>query len=324
MNAGIVFLVLAYVLSQFYRAFLAVLAPELGADIGAGPEDLAFASGIWFLCFAAMQIPVGEALDRIGPRRTASILLALGGGGGAAVFALATGPGQIALGMALIGIGCSPVLMASYYIFARANTPAMFATLAGVTLGIGSFGNVASALPLSLAVDWFGWRATMATLAILTVFVAAILAIFVRDPERVVGATKGSVLDLLRMPVLWPILAMMAVNYAPAAGLRALWVGPYLQEVFGATSATIGVATLAMASAMVAGNFIFGPMDRLIPSRKTIVLGSNVGGVICMGLLVLFAGQSVLVSTVLLSGVGIFGATYVVVIAHAKTFSQSI
>ena len=69
MKIGIASLVAAYVLSQFYRAFLAVLAPVLGAEIGTTPEDLARASGLWFLVFAAMQIPVGLALDRIGRGR---------------------------------------------------------------------------------------------------------------------------------------------------------------------------------------------------------------------------------------------------------------
>ena len=133
MKFTIVCLVLAYVLSQFYRAFLAVLTPDLARDIGATPSDLATASGVWFLIFAAMQIPVGAALDRIGPRLTASVLLAIGGGGGAAVFAMAQTPPQITLAMAMIGIGSSPVLMASYFIFARVYPAAMFATLAGVT-----------------------------------------------------------------------------------------------------------------------------------------------------------------------------------------------
>ena len=46
MNAGIALLAFAYVLSQFFRAFLAVLSPFLGTDIGASPEDLAFASDL--------------------------------------------------------------------------------------------------------------------------------------------------------------------------------------------------------------------------------------------------------------------------------------
>ena len=80
MRAGIAVLVAAYVLSQFYRAFLAVLAPVLAAEIGAGADDLAVASGVWFLAFALAQIPVGWALDRIGPRMTAAVLNVPGAG----------------------------------------------------------------------------------------------------------------------------------------------------------------------------------------------------------------------------------------------------
>ncbi|MFZ1681844.1 MAG: MFS transporter, partial [Rhizobiaceae bacterium] len=61
--AGIAALALAYVLSQLYRTFLAVLTPVLGADLGASKSDLALASGAWFAVFAAMQFAVGIALD---------------------------------------------------------------------------------------------------------------------------------------------------------------------------------------------------------------------------------------------------------------------
>ena len=89
LNAGIIALTLGYTLSQFYRAFLAVLSQTLQTELGATPGDLALSSGMWFLTFALMQLPVGWALDRIGPRRTAAVVLAVGGAGGAAIFALA-------------------------------------------------------------------------------------------------------------------------------------------------------------------------------------------------------------------------------------------
>lgn len=116
MNPGIVLLVLGYVLSQFFRAFLAVLATPIKTDIGISPEILANASGLWFLAFAAMQIPIGWSLDTIGPRRTAASLFLIGAAGGSAIFAVATSAFQINMAMLLIGVGCSPVLMASYYI----------------------------------------------------------------------------------------------------------------------------------------------------------------------------------------------------------------
>ena len=173
MRIDLVLLCLAYVLSQFFRAFLAVLTQVLETDVGATPADLAFASGLWFIVFAAMQIPVGAALDRVGPRRTSAALLLVGGGGGSALFAMATTPLHITVAMGLIGVGCAPVLMASYFIFARMYPPARFATLAALMLGVGSVGNLIAAYPTAWAAETIGWRATLWVLAAISASIAA-------------------------------------------------------------------------------------------------------------------------------------------------------
>ncbi|MDH3264374.1 MAG: MFS transporter [Paracoccaceae bacterium] len=318
MRPGLAVLLLGYVLSQFYRAFLAVLAPDLGADLGATAEELSRASGAWFLAFAAMQIPVGWALDRIGPRRTAALLLALGGGGGAALFAAATTPAQVTAAMALIGIGCSPVYMASLYIFARSFSPAVFATLAAGLIGLGSLGNLAGSAPLALAAETLGWRATVAVLAALTALTAAAILAFVKDPPKAEGDGTGSLLDLLKMPALWPILLMMAAHYAPPMGIRGLWIGPYFAEVFHASAAEVGRASLFMALAMIAGNFAYGPLDRLLGTRKWVVLPGNLLAALCLLALWATPAASPWLATLLLAGVGFFGASYGVVIAHGR------
>jgi MFS family permease len=320
MRAGIAALVAAYVLSQFYRAFLAVLAPVLGVEIGAGADDLAAASGVWFLAFALAQIPVGWALDRIGPRLTSSVLLGLGGAGGAAVFALAQGPGAVTVAMALIGVGCAPVLMASYFIFARTYSAAVFGTLAGVMIGVGSMGNIASSLPLAAVVEEFGWRMTLWGMAGITAVVALALLVVVRDPPRVEGAGRGSLLDLLRMRALWPVLVMMAVCYVPAAGLRGLWVGPYYADVFGADAAVIGMATLVMGVAMVLGSVAYGPLERWLGKRKWLILGGNAGVLCCLIALSLWPAAGGWVTLGLLAGIGFMGASYAMVIAHGRAF----
>jgi predicted MFS family arabinose efflux permease len=320
MRIGIISLVAAYVLSQFYRAFLAVLTPALSTDLGATPEDLASASGLWFLIFAAMQIPVGAALDSIGPRKTAAGLFALGGAGGAAVFALAQTPGNISLAMALIGIGCSPVLMASYFIFARVYPAAVFATLAGATIGFGSLGNIVSSAPTASAVEAFGWRGTMWGLAALTLAVALLVWLTVRDPEKVVSEHRGSVLDLLKIPAIWPILAMMLVNYAPAAGLRGLWAGPYARDVFGADAGLIGSVTLVMGIAMVIGNFAYGPLDRLFKTRKWVIFTGNLMGAVAILALYAVADLNIWISAALLAVIGAAGASFPMIIAHGRAF----
>ena len=322
MKVGIFFLVLAYVLSQFYRAFLAVLSPVLQAETGATAADLALSSGLWFLIFAAMQIPVGVALDRIGPRRTASWLLGLAGGGGALVFALAQAPWHIHLAMALIGVGCSPVLMSAYYIFGRVYPAAVFATLAGAIIGFGTLGNLAGAWPLAFAAESFGWRQTVGGLAVVTLLVAVALWRFVLDPPALATRAegRGSLMDVLRIRALWLILPLMFVNYVPAAGLRGLWAGPYLADVYGANASQIGLVTLAMAMAMVAGSFAYGPLDRVFGTRKGVVLVGNLLGAVCMLALWFWPVAGVWQATLLLAAIGLFGSSFPMMVAHGRSF----
>ncbi len=319
MKAGIVCLVLAYMLSQFYRAFLAVLTPVLGADLGVTAEDLAAASGLWFLTFAAFQIPVGIALDRIGPRLTSAVIFAIGGIG-ALVFAVAQGPGTIKLAMALIGIGCSPVLMAAYYIFARLYSPAVFGTLAGALVGFGNFGNIASSLPLALAIDLMGWRMTMLLLAAITLAVAGATALLLRDPPRLEGNLRGSLLDLLRLPAIWLIIPMIMVCYFPSAAIRGLWVGPFYTNVYGADAAMIGTVTLAMGVAMILGNFAYGPLDRLLGTRKWVIFGGNVAALACLAALWAVPLSGPVAIAVLLAALGFFGASFPMMMAHGRAF----
>lgn len=319
MRIGIAALVFAYVLSQFYRAFLAVLAPVLEADLGASKADLATASGAWFLAFALMQIPVGEALDRIGPRRTAAAALVVGAIG-AGAFAAATSPATLTWAMVLIGIGCSPVLMASYYIFAREFSPAVFGTLAGATIGFGSFGNIGASLPLTMAVEAFGWRGTVWALAAVTLATGALVWALVRDPAPAPKGQGGSFLTLLGMRELWPIFAVMIICYAPAAGLRGLWLGPYFTDVHGFTPAQVGVASLWMGVAMVAGNFAYGPLDRWLGTRKWVIFTGNALTLACLATLWLTPSASPTLATALFVGVGFFGATFPIVVGHGRAF----
>ncbi len=320
MIPGLIFLCGTYILSQFYRAFLAVLAEVLQADLGAGADDLALASGLWFLTFALMQIPVGEALDRIGPRRTAGWLFLIGGAGGAVVFALATAPWHISVAMVLIGIGCSPVLMASFYIFSRVYPAAMFATLGSVMIGVGSLGNIAGTVPLAWAIETLGWRETLWGVAGVSALLAGGVFLSVRDPARVGQGQAGSVLDLLRLPALWAIFPMLIVNYLAAGGLRGLWVGPYLSDVYGATNAVVGQATLYMGLAMIVGTFAYGPLDRLLGTRKWVIFGGNFLGTLAIAALALFPLAGYWPAILMIVVIGFFGSSFPVIMAHARAF----
>jgi MFS family permease len=323
--AGLAVLAVAYVLSQFYRTFLAVLAPALTADIGASNAELSLASGAWFISFALMQFPVGVWLDRYGPRSTAAVLMALGMGGGAALFTFASAPWMIVAAMVLIGIGCAPVLMAALIIVARSYGAAHFAMFTSWLVGFGSAGNVLGAAPMATAAEAFGWRPSMMALGIVSVLMAAIVMAVVRDPPIPEGhapSTDGfaGYRELLRIRALWIILPMIALNYTPAAGIRGLWAGPFLADVYEADTLLIGQITLYMALAMVAGSFLFGPLDKIFRTRKWVAV---VGNSICLATvfyLALYPLAGIWQVTVALVVIGVSGGTFGLLMAHGRAF----
>ncbi len=320
MTYGLAILALSYVLSQFFRAFLAVLTTPLGDELGIGPDVLATASGYWFLVFAAMQIPVGWALDTLGPRRTAGWLFLAGGGGGAALFALAQSATHIHIAMGLIGMGCAPVLMASFYIFAREFDGARFATLAALMIGIGTIGNLISSYPLALAVETIGWRNAMWGLAGLSSLVALGVLATVRDPAKITDNPGGSFLDVLRIPALWLLFPIMFVNYTPVAAIRGMWISPYLRDVFDMPLTQVGLGILVMSLAMIVGTLTYGPLDRLLGTRKWVVVGGNGMTLALLFVLIWQVDGGAWTSVALMAGIGFFGATFPVIIAHARSF----
>lgn len=323
--AGIAALAVGYVLSQFYRSFLAVLTPVLTGELGMTKADLSVASGAWFAVFALAQFAVGVWLDRFGPRRTASIMLAVFAGSGALLFAAATAPWMVIAAMALIGLGCAPILMSLLFIFAHGYSPARFAVLASWTIAFGTAGNVIGAAPLAAAAEAFGWRPTMVGLGIFTVATAAAVFAFVRDPAKPDGIATGSsglsgYRELFRMRALWPIMPLTALNYAPATGIRGLWSGPYLADVYGADSLVIGEVTMFMALAMVAGAFLYGPLDTIFRTRKWVAVAGNTVTVLTLAYFALHPVPGIGAATLLLIVIGLAGGSYGLLMAHARAF----
>lgn len=320
---GYAMLALGYVMSQFFRAFLAVLTPILTTDLAMTRAELGVASGMFFVAFALMQFKVGLMLDSKGPRYAAGLLFPIFAGGGAFVFALSSNSWMIMLAMSLIGIGCSPVLMAAYFLFARNENPARFALFTTGLVAFGTLGNVASSLPLAFAVESFGWRPTVAALGVVSVLVGLLVLTFVKR-HTAVSQTQGSgysgYLALLRMPFLWPMIPLMILAYMPAAGIRGLWAGPYLSETFSADTVAIGNITFFMALAMAFGSLLYGPLDKVLGVTKWLIFAGNCLQACALIWLAVWPPIQPFTTGLLFAAIGALGTTYGLQIAHGRAF----
>ncbi len=319
---GIAILAIGYIFSQFFRSFLAVLDQTLALSLGMDETQLAYASGAWFLAFALSQFPVGYCLDNYGPRRTAGVVFMVFCGAGAALFAAAWAPWVIIVSMALVGVGCSPALMAPMYIFVRNFSPERFAVLVSLFIGVGLLGNIASSAPLAAAVEWFGWRETAVALAVLCVGIGLAMLVVVKDPEKLNTRLdgQGGFLQVLRIRKLWPIFPMIFAGYVVTAGLRGSWVGPIHTELYNYSTLETGGAVFVLSVMLVIGTLLYGPMDRLLRSRKIVVVGGNIGVASLCAFLWYTIPSEPLVMTAIISLIGMLGASYAVQMAHGNSF----
>lgn len=312
-----------YLLSQFYRSFLTVIHDDLVRDLGIGPSEFGALGSAWFFAFSLSQFPVGIALDRLGPRRTIAGMM-LAAVAGAFLFATASSHTVAIAGMALVGVGCSPLLMGALYFFAKTEPAARFAALGGIFLACGLIGSLVAATPLALLVKAVGWRDAIRIVALVTLAVAVLNFLVFRDPPQDKNPPGGSLLGdlwaIMRMPALWPILIMSFAISAPVFTERSLWVGPFFGEVYGLDLIERGNAVLALAIAMTGSAIFSGPIASWIDNPKRVVFVSNL---LC-GLAFLALGLLVLpplwLAIVLMMLAGLFGVSYAVLIAHGRLF----
>ena len=178
--------------------------------------------------------------------------------------------------MALIGIGCAPFYMGALYMFGRAFAPVRFAVLSSTLLAIGSVGNLIGATPLAYAAETLGWRTTFVAIAVITALAALVIAVFLRDPERLGSTARDNAFfaglrEILSIRGLWPILPMVLVSYAVLIAEHSLWVGPYFTDVHALGPIDPGNAVLAMSI----GALAIGPLDQIFATRKRIVAFSG-------------------------------------------------
>ena len=273
-------LTLGHVFSNAVRTLPAVAADVLAADLGLSAEGLAAVTAVFPASFALAMVPTGVALDRYGVRRTALALLAIGAVG-AALAALAGGRAGMLVAQAVLGVGCSGMLMCPVTFAARALPLPRFALWSGVIQAVGNSGMLLSASPLALLVEWKGWQAGFWASAALAVLAWAAVAALVpepplhRGPRRTVWQDAREVVSLARSPALRPLMVFAFASFAAVLGVRGLWGGPWLMEAKGLGRVEAANLLLLCTAALTLGPALAGVADRLFGHRAALMAGSH-------------------------------------------------
>jgi predicted MFS family arabinose efflux permease len=317
----------AYVASHFFRASNVTIGLDLMRDLAIGPEALGALTGAFFFGFAAMQIPCGFFFDRFGPRRTVFGMLILATIGGT-IFTLAPTWPVLLTGRVLMGAGFGAMLIGTMVVVTRWFPPDRFSTLIAIVMSIGLLGNLAATTPLAWGSQAIGWRAVFGAAVVFTALAAIAVWLVVRDappghpflnrtPEPPRQMLQG-LMEVLRNPSLRPILAMNFCCYACTFTLQGLWGGPFLREVHGMSPIEAGNVLLAAVVAYQFGMLGFGPLDRLLDTRKWIAMGGTLVIISFLATLALASHPPVWVPIGAILGIGFFSASSTMVLTHGR------
>jgi predicted MFS family arabinose efflux permease len=278
----------SYFFSALLRAVVATLAPVFSAELDLGAGELGLLAGAYFLGFAAMQLPLGAALDRYGSRRVLLTMMTVAVAGCVA-FASGKTFTQLIVARLLIGIGVAASLMAPLTAFVRLVTPSLQLRLNSWMLMTGSLGMLASTVPVQQLLPLTGWRGLFWLIAGLMVVAMAGIAWTTPGAtgKRISPVERVDYLYIVRHPAFVRAMPLGFFTYGGMIALQALWAGPWMTQVGGRSPAEAAQGLFFINLSMLVSFLCWGAaMPRLVRigfgADKLIAWGWPIG-VLVMG-----------------------------------------
>ena len=246
------------------------------------------------LAFGAMQLPLGVAMDRWGPK-IAMVVCAVVMTAGTAWFAAAATSSGLIMARVLMGAGTSCYLMAPMALYVRRFPPERFNMLAGLHMSVGGIGTLLGTAPLAYAAAELGWRSSFAVMAVATGLVGFVIFAVVREPpspatarRETWGESLNGIRAAARIPSVGRLFLMQMAIHSSFMIAVGLWGGPYLSHIYGCDLTERGLLLLVPALTQIAGLFAFGLTERVFGAYKPGVVIGSVSMIACFVLLAAF------------------------------------
>lgn len=224
---------LGHYLSSLLRAVNAVLAPSLVGAFALTPGQLGLLTSAFFFAFALVQLPVGIALDRYGPRKVQPVLM-LVAALGALLFAQGTSFMELMAARAIIGFGLGGCFMSAVKSVATWITPVRLPSVHGYLIAVGGLGAASATLPVRMALHYTDWRGLFMVLAAMIACVAGLIWLVTPRTQPQGNASVPTVQSLwavYRHPVFRKTISLVLVPHMVFFGVQGLWIGRWLADV---------------------------------------------------------------------------------------------
>ena len=319
---------LAFGYAFFQRVAPSVMVEDLMHDFNATAAVLGNLSAFYFYAYASLQIPVGVALDRWGPRRMLSGAFLIGALG-SAFYATAETLYMAYLGRLLIGGGAAVAFLGTLKLATYWMPPQRFSLIAGTIMLMGMTGGVVGQAPLAAVVEITGWRPTMVGAAVFAGLLGLLFWLVVKDaPRPPAGSGRSaeaapSLLEglgrTLKTPQIWLIALFAMMMSGPSLSFGGLWGVPYLMQTFALDRPTAATITSTLLIGWAVGGPLGGWLSDYIGRRKLLMIIAGGSGLMLWTIVVFWLPALPLAAVYALFFVGnLINGFMVVVYATAR------
>lgn len=250
---------LGHYLSSLLRTVNAVLAPNLIGSMALTSGQLGLLTSAFFFAFALVQLPVGIALDRYGPRKVQLVLM-LVAALGALMFSRGGSFTDLLIGRAVIGFGLGGCFMSAVKAISACIAPTRLPSVHGYLIAVGGLGAASATLPVRLVLQYTDWRGLFAMLGALLACVALLIWL-VTPPSRGANGkrpTVQSILDVYRDPAFRRTIGLVLVPHTIFFGVQGLWIGRWLSDVAHFSEAAVAYLLYLGMAAVIFGAIFVG------------------------------------------------------------------
>jgi MFS family permease len=252
---------LGHFVSYLFRTVNALIYVDLERELHLPASSLGLLTGVYFLTFAAAQIPLGVMLDRYGPRSVQAPML-LFAVLGSLIFSFSHTELGLIIGRGLIGLGVAGSLMSAIKACAIWLPVERLPLSTACLLSVGGLGAMASTTPLHELLKWISWREAFLILALLTLFVCVVIHLSVprtyKPKHTTLAEMSKAVGALYSSWVFWRLALYSVFAHAIYMSVLSLWMGPWLRDVAQLNESSMANTLLWGTVAMVAGSLAFG------------------------------------------------------------------
>ncbi len=276
-------------------------------------------SGVYYIGYSLMHIPVGIMLDRYGPRKimTACILLTVVG---VMPLLFATNWVYPVVGRVFIGIGSSAAILGVFKIIRMTFSEARFSRMLSLSVTIGLLGAIYGGGPVRYLREVFGYFTVVQGFAIGGTLLALATYCIVPDVKTV---SQGPVLASIKKVVgNWRVIwccVSAGLMVGPLEGFADVWASVFLKQVYGYQ----GPEAASMPSMIFVGMCFGAPVLSYIAEKAGSALSVVLGAGIVMAisfivLLTMNVGSVAIMCSFVL--VGIASAYQILAIYKASTY----